>query len=157
VTHTLHCGANGASWCAAPWREPGALIVFFRRSYDTEDGTRLLDSDLDALWLVFGGKRHHLICQQVFNSLFVPNVSLTRTVCSVLHSIPEGPELIFGTSLVRRQGSILVHFFAVHPKTNVLHAVPSEEILSRFGFDITLCRDLPADTFDRIKVGSELC
>ena len=130
--------------------------MFSWRSIDIADGSRLLDRDNDRLWFIFEQKRHHVVCSQVHGSLFVREVALLPTTASVLGEIPEGQELLFGTSLVRRGDSISVYFLAAHPKANILHYVPSKDIADRCGFDLSLSRTLPASTFDKLKIGADL-
>lgn len=130
--------------------------MFSWRSVDIADGSRLLDRTQNRLWFVFGGKKHHVVCARVHGSLFVQEVAILPTTAAILADIPEGPDLLFGTSLIRRGENIAVYFLAIHPKGNALHNVPSKDIADRCGFDLNLSRTLPVRTFDRLKRGADL-
>ena len=118
------------------------------------DGARLLDTSKDKLWLVFGGVGHHVACNDVYSRLFKVGMSTQRVENS--KNIKEGDSLLFGTCLVRGQGSATIYFLTVHLTKIKLHPIYDVGVAEKYGFDYSLCRQVSWDLMKTIPRGPAL-
>ncbi|GJD48529.1 hypothetical protein OPKNFCMD_1251 [Methylobacterium crusticola] len=118
------------------------------------DGQRVRTANAPEIWLVYGGRRHHVTTYEVYESLFGEADHIVDVETA---TIPVGPALGPGSGLIRAAGSDAIYLLARGVDGRALrhHVVDHDQLLA-FRFRHDRITALPADALDRIPPGGPL-
>jgi hypothetical protein len=119
------------------------------------DGMRLIEEGSSQVFLMFGGRRHHISSSAVYDALFSEITGLVTF--SDVALIAEGPELGDGTCLIRADESLFIYLVMRSAEGQVRrHFIPTYESLLDFCFDESKVRNVPPIVMEAIPEGEEL-
>ncbi len=119
------------------------------------DGMRLMEEGSSQVFLMYGGRRHHISTSAVYDALYSEITGIVTF--SDVGLIAQGPDLGDGTCLIRADESVFIYLVTRSAEGQVRrHFIPTYESLLDFGFDEGKVRNVPPILMEAVPEGEEL-
>lgn len=122
--------------------------------YTTTCGS-YISSDGREIWVVFGGRRHHVVSEDVYNALFEPYAQHKHIDDLML--IPRGFDFGHGTCLIKCDNTEIIYILARGSDSQVRkHRICDFETFKKLSLNLELCRVVPGLVIDAIVSGEDI-